>query len=163
MSQQVLIAHIYVIVTNHQIYFYLVRASTFFIERQANVFYHILGYIKSLPRWKTIKRVNKLTISNDYAFYDVISKLFPRVLVWVTLDFSHIKRKVCVLLYKVGKIIRCINVILKGYKIFPITCFYFHKGSRFIYCFESNRLRYTINIFNSQEIDIDRQILNNNG
>ena len=118
MSQQVLIAHIYIIVTNHQIYFYLVRASTFFIKRQNNVFYHIWGYMKSLQRWKTIKRVNKLTISNDYAFYDVISKLFPRVLVWVTLDFSHNKRKVFVYLYKVDKVKRCINVILKGYKCF---------------------------------------------
>ena len=163
MSQQILIFHIYVIPTNHQISFYLFSASTFFIESKANFLYHNFWHIKSLQRWKTIKTVNKLSISNDYAFYDVISKLFPRVLVWVTLDFSHIKRKVCVLLYKVGKIIRCINVILKGYKIFPITCFYFHKGSRFIYCFESNRLRYTINIFNRQEIDIDRQILNNNG
>ena len=129
MSQQVLITHIYVILTNHQISFYPFCASTFFIERQANFWYHILGYIKSLQRWKTIKRVNKLTISNDYAFYDVISKLFPRVLVWVTLDFSHNKRKVFVYLYKVDKVKRCINVILKGYKMFPINALIFIRGS----------------------------------
>ena len=139
MSQQVLISHICVILTSHQIYFYLFGASTFFIERQANVFYHILGYVKFLQRWKTIKRVNKLTISNDYAFYDVISKLFPRVLVWVTLDFSHNKRKVFVYLYKVDKVKRCINVILKGYKCF-LWILWFSWGGRFVllitHCFE---------------------------
>ena len=127
MSQQVVITHICVILTNHQISFYPCYASTFFIERPVNFFYHILGYIKSLQRWKTIKRVNKLTISNDYAFCDVITKLFPRVLV-LNLDFSHIKRKVFVLLYKVDKVKRCINVILKGYKMFSIKAFDFVRG-----------------------------------
>ena len=128
MSQQILIFHIYVIPTNHQISFYLFSASTFFIERKANFLYHIFWHIKSLQRWKTIKRVNKLSISNDYAFYDVISKLFPRILVWVTLDFSHIKRKVFVLLYNVGIVKRCIHGILKGYKMFPINTLIFIRG-----------------------------------